>query len=348
MFYGEYVIYNLSYIFVFLFMAIKNIQRGNNIKNQIYVVAIFAGIMVIEITFNTISLFSVNETNNLFSFSNIFCTIFIFLPFMIEQFIVVKNDDFYNFPSMNDPNVISYKDSITYKDQIVNAIDNLKKIKEKVTYEDIIEIIKDLPKHNSFKYINKDSLSPEYFKRVNETLNDENIYIVLSNTGSTASEIISVFTKKIYNHVSISFDSDLDTIISYNGGERLYSPGLNPEMLEWFNKKDDASIMVYRLNVSREVKQIIINKISDINNEGSAYNMLGLILKLSFKPNILFCSQFIYKLFEYADINYFEKNDGQVKPTDLVELDYYRKLQFISEIDFNSEKPKLIQEAKLL
>ena len=161
---------------------------------------------------------------------------------------------------------------------------------------------------------------------------------MLSNTGSAASKVISIFTKKIYNHVSISFDSNLETIISYNGGENLYPPGLNPEMIEWFNKKSDASIMVYKLEISKTNKQLLISKVEDINKAGNAYNMLGLILKLSIKPNILFCSQFIYKLLEIAGLNYFKKEEGQVKPTDFVELDYYRKLRFAYEIKFNSSK----------
>jgi hypothetical protein len=131
----------------------------------------------------------------------------------------------------------------------------------------------------------------------------------------------------------LSFDKDLHTIISYNGGERVYPPGLNLEMIQFFNKKKDAAIMVYALPVTYEKKKALIDKIKSINVEGNAYNLLGLVFKFSAKPNIMFCSQFVYNMLKYVDMAYFVKHD--IKPTDLVELDYYRKLKYAYEIKFN-------------
>jgi hypothetical protein len=167
-------------------------------------------------------------------------------------------------------------------------------------------------------------------------LDDLNIYIVISNTGSPASEIISMFTRRQYNHVSLSFDKKLKTIISYNGGEKIYSPGLNMETIKYFNKKEDSSIIVYSLPIAKEKKEIIIGKIREINEQGNAYNILGLVLKFSFKPNIMFCSQFVYKMLKIAEINYFDKKEDQVKPADFIELDYDRKLKYEYKIKFNT------------
>jgi hypothetical protein len=108
------------------------------------------------------------------------------------------------------------------------------------------------------------------------------------------------------------------------------------EMLKYFNKKKDSSIIVYSLPITSEKKREIIDKIKEINNQGNAYNILGLIFKYSFKPNIMFCSQFVYKMLKIAEINYFEHKDWQIKPTDLIELDYYRKLKYEYEIKFNT------------
>src|SRR5699024_11238293 len=102
-----------------------------------------------------------------------------------------------------------------------------------------------------------------------KSLEDEHLYIVLSSTGSPASELISLFTNKAYNHVSLSFDKELKTIISYNGGESISPPGLNQEQLIYFNKKNDASIIVYRIAASKENKQVIIDKIKEINKISS-------------------------------------------------------------------------------
>jgi hypothetical protein len=108
-------------------------------------------------------------------------------------------------------------------------------------------------------------------------------------------------------------------------------------MIEFFNKKEDSSLIVYQLDACREQKMELIGKVREINENGSAYNMLGLVLRTSLKPNIMFCSQFVYNMLKHAGLAYFEKANGQVKPTDLVELDYHRKLSFCYEIQLGKE-----------
>ncbi|MCG7337801.1 hypothetical protein MHZ36_00725 [Staphylococcus sp. ACRSN] len=211
---------------------------------------------------------------------------------------------------------------------------NLNKGKVVLSKDNITEIAQDIPRHSYFKYLSKGSLSETYFEECEKSLSDENIYIVLSSTGSSASELISLFTKKAYNHVSLSFDKDLRTTISYNGGENVTLPGLNQEQLNSFHKKDDASIMVYKINAPVENKKRIIEKIKEINETGSAYNLVGLITKVSIRPNIMFCSQFIYSILQVGGLAYFKSVNTKVKPTDFVENDYYRKLEFCYEINF--------------
>lgn len=92
--------------------------------------------------------------------------------------------------------------------------------------------------------------------------------------------------------------------------------------------------MLYRLSAAGEQKWSILNRIYEINEEGSAYNLLGLVSKSSHQPNIIFCSQFVYTMLKLAGLDYFEKEAFNVRPTDFVELDYYRKLEFMEEIKF--------------
>jgi hypothetical protein len=106
-------------------------------------------------------------------------------------------------------------------------------------------------------------------------------------------------------------------------------------MIDFFNKKKGASILVYRLPCSEGQKRLIIKKIEEINREGNAYNVLGLLLRYSHKPNIMFCSQFVYRMLRIAGLSYFDKNNGRVRPTDFIELDYYKKLQFAYELRLN-------------
>lgn len=137
------------------------------------------------------------------------------------------------------------------------------------------------------------------------------------------------------NHGTLSFDAELDTILSYNGGANVYPPGLNPEMVQDLHRKHDASVLIYALPATSVQKQEILTQIKKINHDGSAYNLFGLVAKHSLRPNIMFCSQFVYSMLTSVDLNYFDKPKGEVKPTDLIELDYYKKLTFIRELKFN-------------
>lgn len=53
-------------------------------------------------------------------------------------------------------------------------------------------------------------------------------------------------------------------------------------------------------------------------------------------PNIMFCSQFVYQMLKHVELAYFEKRSTEVRSTDLIELDYYRKLKFVYEVKLNS------------
>jgi hypothetical protein len=274
-----------------------------------------------------------SDKNDMFAsvISRIIGLVLVPVPFIFNKLISENRDSKSYLPSVQDINVFTFNEVA----ENINAVNKIIQQGQKnMSKENIDALMKDLPRHNSFRYINRGSLVDEYFDMAYKTLDDLNVYIIISNTGSPASEIISMFTGKQYNHVSLSFDRELKTIISYNGGENIYPPGLNMEMVEYFNKKRDSSIIVYSLPTPVEKKKMIIEKIKEINAEGSAYNLFGLVLKFSFKPNIMFCSQFVYKMLKDAGLNYFEKDEGQIKPTDLIELDYDRKLKYEYKIKF--------------
>lgn len=218
---------------------------------------------------------------------------------------------------------------------IASKIEKIKKAGKVLSKDCLEEIIRDLPRHNSFSYVNNSSLTDEYFQKAESTLNNGYIYLVITKTKSASSEVIGLFTNKQYNHVSISFDKGLHTAISYNGGSKITPPGLNPDLLERLTQNNGSTVIVYRLPATCEQKCIIIDKVRQINTEGSAYNLLGLVTKRSYQPNIMFCSQFVYTMLKTAYLNYFDMRAASVKPTDFVELDYYRKLEFAYEMNFN-------------
>ena len=182
--------------------------------------------------------------------------------------------------------------------------------------EELWQLAASLPRHNSFQYINYDSLPDTWFAEARRSLEDRHVYIALSNTKTAASKIIARFTGDPYNHVSLAFDESLSTLVSYNGGNGTQKPGLNPENPAALREKSGSALAVYRLPVSAAQKQRILERIAGINAQGSSYTLLGLLSKRSAKPNIMFCSQFVYAMLDEAGLRLFARDSGTVKPMD--------------------------------
>lgn len=269
----------------------------------------------------------------------------LFFTFFIEQLFLHRAEK-YCVSDTVDENSLSFEELRYLKRRVAHQAKHIKKLGGVVTLTFIRDIIKDLPRNCAIHYVNKESLSDEYFKNLDASLNDPYVYLVFSDTGSAASNFIGLFTNKPYNHISISFDCQLKTLISYNGGERVSPPGMNPEMVEYFYQKEDASIRVYRLKVTSAQKSEMAEKIRCINREGSAYNMVGACLGRTFQPNIMVCSEFVYSLLESVGAEYFSKTAFDVKPADLIELDYERKLEFVERIELNSFCDELVTQGK--
>lgn len=333
--FGNLALFNIAYVAVFFFAALRTLTTKANKRSKLILVIAYTIVLAMQLTFCTQVVFAENAPFFEQTFRRLFGVLMLLLPLVVSRYISVGKYSHFYLPSIQEIATVSFAQLHSNSDLIISAIDGFDKVGKSLSADNLKTIIEDLPRHDSFRYINNGSLTPEYFEEAMKSFNDPYIYIVISSTGSAASEIISVFTQKQYNHASLAFDRGLKTIISYNGGERVYPPGLNHEMLEFFNKKPDASIIVYKLSCTYEQKQAILNKVEEINRNGSAYNMIGLVFKYSHKPNIMFCSQFVYKMLQIAELAYFNKKGDHVTPTDLIEQDYYRKLQFDYEIHLN-------------
>lgn len=318
------VIYSLTAVFLIGHIWFSK----NTFKTKILLSIVYIVIMSVQHVFNALFVFSGVQSGIVFLFKKFIAIIIMFIPFFVLYLNYLYQLQYQFSHSFKDASVISFE-------MIKNIHKRGQSLKNSLSKENLNTILQDLPRHSYTKYINKNTLTEEYFEECEKSLEDEHLYIVISSTGSPASEIISLFTQKAYNHVSLSFDWDLKTIISYNGGENVSPPGLNREQLDFFNKKNDASILVYRIQTPREKKKLAMEKIREINETGSAYNLVGLVTKISLRPNIMFCSQFVYNMLKVCGLAYFQSPATKIKPTDLVEKDYYRKLQFCYEIKFN-------------
>ncbi|MDR1961906.1 MAG: hypothetical protein LBQ16_06450 [Gracilibacteraceae bacterium] len=334
---GDVIVFNLAYVAIFVFAAARTMLSRAKKRVKFYLLAAYLFIMIFQLAVCNEALFATESHGAALLIRKTFGVALMFLSFVVSRYISAgKYAEFY-LPSLQEAATISFAELNAGVEQLVRMAGKINEAGKSLSADNVKSIIDELPRHDSFRYVNAGALTKEYFAQAEASLADPHMYIMISNTGSEASEIISVFTQNHFNHASISFDRELQTVISYNGGERLYPPGLNREMIEYLGRKPGASILVYSLDCSAEQKRLILSKVEEINREGSAYNMMGLVLKRSFRPNIMFCSQFVYRMLQFAGMAYFVKSDGKVSPTDLIELDYRRKLQFIKEIKLNSD-----------
>ena len=336
LFFGDIVLFMLVYVTVFIVVSARTLVSSASVTIKACMIVVYFMIMIVQITTGVIAVFAAEDPIWIEQFARkLFGTAILFLPLAISRYVSAGKYSVFYLPSIQEAAIISFSELDAGIDTVKRTLERLHQAGKSMSSDNLKSVLDDLPRHDSFRYINNGSLTAEYFAEAAKSLADPHVYIVISNTGSVASEIISVFTQRQYNHASLSFDRGLRTIISYNGGERVYPPGLNHEMLAFFNKKPGASILIYSLDCSRYQKKRILDKVEEINREGSAYNLMGLVLKYSHKPNIMFCSQFVYKMLHLAGLSYFAKADGNVRPTDLIELDYYKKLRFVREIKLN-------------
>jgi hypothetical protein len=192
-------VFVIAYVFIFLYMFVYTLLRVNGIGNKIIFLMIFLAIMVFQLIYNGLVTFS--EHNSAFaSVSGRFIgTIILFIPFVIQGLVSKRNVKFY-FPSVQDISVFTYNELL----ENINTVREIaNKGRKSLSNVHINELLEDIPRHNSFRYINKGSLTEDYFNAAYQTLDDLHIYIIISNTGSPASEIIALFTKKHYNHASL-------------------------------------------------------------------------------------------------------------------------------------------------
>ncbi len=202
-----------------------------------------------------------------------------------------------------------------------------------VTRSQILEIVCDLPRHSILHYINRSRLDERFFRTARENLDDGYIYLVFTCSQSAASAVLRQFTHREYNHVSLAFDPELRTLLSYNGGSSSAArPGLNPELPAALTCRKGASALVYRLHAGRWAKWRILQHVRAIDQEGSAYNLFGLVCGRSLRPNIMFCSQFVYTMLDLAGLAWFVKRAGRVRPTDFLDFDEGKRLEFVGAL----------------
>ena len=177
---------------------------------------------------------------------------------------------------------------------------------------------------------------------------EKKIYILLTDTGTLFTKLIKLYTKKPYNHASISFDSELSEVYSF-GRKTARNPFIGGFVKEDVDKGlfKEANCAVYALTVNEVQLQKMNHYIKEIEAQKGEYryNLLGLLGFLLNKPiqrkKAFFCSQFVATVLKECNIIDFGKSPSLVAPNDLQKVS---KCQLVYEGELKTYQNKAIGE----
>ncbi len=139
------------------------------------------------------------------------------------------------------------------------------------------------------------------------------VYILVSQTGTTIAKILKLFTRKPYNHVSVACEESLDEMYSFcrNRPERPLPATFNKEIIGkgTLGKFNLIPCELYRIPVTAEQKKRFSENLEYFkqNRECFSYNCIGLgfiFFNIAFKrKNKFVCSQFVGYILEKSGIN---------------------------------------------
>ena len=139
------------------------------------------------------------------------------------------------------------------------------------------------------------------------------IYLVMSQTGSILSKAIKFFTKKEYNHISLSFDDKLDCMYSF-GRKYTYNPFIGAFVIENIKKgaflrfsKTKCKVIEVRLTDQQYNKLLLNIENMVVEKKKYKYNILGLFLALfniERHPDTKFyCSEFVRYVLDRSGVD---------------------------------------------
>lgn len=155
------------------------------------------------------------------------------------------------------------------------------------------------------------------------------IYIILSQSGTTFSKILKLFTKEKYNHSSICIDDNFNEFFSFGRKkvDFLLPGGFIKEnaFTHVFGKFKNIPCIILKKEITDEQYEKLEKKIKYFitNKNNFSYACLSLILaNTSFsvtQPNKFFCSQFVATLLNNISVST-PKKPEHMHPMDFVKI----------------------------
>lgn len=164
------------------------------------------------------------------------------------------------------------------------------------------------------------------------------IYLLLTDTGTIFTRLIKLYTRKPYNHVSLSFDRELIEVYSF-GRKNPKNPFIGGFLKEdirgdLFQK---ATCSLYAIPVTEQQLdrlKVFMNQFEK-ERESYHYNLIGLLEIIFQTPisrtNHFFCSEFVASVLHKCGILNFSKSVHLVTPYnfqihDICQLTYQGEL----------------------
>lgn len=150
------------------------------------------------------------------------------------------------------------------------------------------------------------------------------VYLVFSHSNTITSKMIKFFSKEKYSHVSLSLDDSCEYMYSF-GRKYLYLSVIGCFNVENIHKglykiHKDSVMAIYKLNVTDNQYENVIEKINNIAKSSKGYNILGLLLakfRIRLNRNKYYCSEFVYNVLSDSCVNILDKDNEIFKPMEL-------------------------------
>ncbi len=166
------------------------------------------------------------------------------------------------------------------------------------------------------------------------SLDQKQLFIVLTDTGSVLTRAIKFFTKAPYNHVSISLDPSFKTLYSF-GRKKPRNPFMGGFVQESFNEGtykrfEDTSCLVLKMDIDADIYDKLEENVGIFveNMDRYHYNFIGLfgaaIGKQISRRNGYYCSHFVAKVMEDADLKLWDTPSFLVTPEDFQHHDEFK------------------------
>jgi hypothetical protein len=239
--------------------------------------------------------------------------------------IINDNKDYYC-----DPNILNVLEAFIQRFIIAACAINLCSLKQIMGYcvpearyvvKNVNEILNDPNKRTDYDYYgDKKTLNDGVCVESIDETRYSPVFVVLSKgTTPIVSPGIRLFSGGDYSHASISFDKDLHTMYTFNGGvgiDDIYpekDPGMQKESLQGTKFKDNE-VVIYAIFIKNDVVAEMINTCEKMYEAKDAKYSYGMIVKKLFhsdkasKGDRFICSSFVNEIIAMSGKKLVDKN----------------------------------------